>query len=95
MEWPEIARVRLVLSRLEAPRPVGARDWQADQLRHDAAGALPVTLDATAVQVHALYSLTNAQLRDVIDTERADGRAWGTLAEAARTLLALRTGRAT
>jgi len=54
-----------------------------------------VTLDATAVQVHALYSLTNAQLRDVIDAEREDGRAWGTLAEAARTLLALRTGRAT
>jgi hypothetical protein len=52
-----------------------------------------VTLDATAVQVHALYSLTNQELRDVIDTERENGRAWGTLAEAARTLLTLRTGR--
>jgi hypothetical protein len=52
-----------------------------------------VTLDATAVQVHALYSLTNQELRDVIATEREHGRAWGTLAEAARTLLTLRTGR--
>jgi len=52
-----------------------------------------VTLDATAVQVHGLRELTDAQLRGLIAHEREQGRAFGFVAEAARTLYELRTGR--
>ena len=52
-----------------------------------------VTLDATAVQVHGLRELTDAQLRELIAHEREQGRAFGFVAEAARTLYELRTGR--
>lgn len=53
-----------------------------------------MTLDTVSEVVATLYTFTNAQLREVIYQEREQGRAWGTVAEAARTLLALRTGRA-
>jgi hypothetical protein len=52
-----------------------------------------VTLDATAVRVAALHTLSTPQLRDLIATEREQGRAFGEVAEAARTLYELRTGR--
>jgi len=52
-----------------------------------------VTLDATAVQVHGLRELTDEQLRALIAHEREKGRAFGFVAEAARTLYELRTGR--
>jgi len=48
---------------------------------------------ATAVQVHGLRELTNEQLRALIAHEREQGRAFGFVAEAARTLYELRTGR--
>jgi hypothetical protein len=52
-----------------------------------------VTLDATAAQTHSLRDLTNEQLKDLIAHEREQGRAFGFVAEAARTLYELRSGR--
>jgi len=52
-----------------------------------------VTLDSVAVATHSLRDLTNEQLRALIAHEREQGRAFGFVAEAARTLYELRTGR--
>lgn len=52
-----------------------------------------MTLDATAEKVHSLRALTNVQLKDLIAHEREQGRAFGFVADAARTLYELRTGR--
>lgn len=52
-------------------------------------------MDAIAERVAKLYHLTDEELRNIIADEREAGRAWGQVAEAARTLLTLRTGRTT
>lgn len=51
-------------------------------------------MDKVSEMVATLYALPSERLREMIATEREQGRAWGTVAEAARTLLTLRTGRA-
>lgn len=52
-----------------------------------------MSLDATAVHVNGLRELTDEQLRELIAYEREQGRAFGFVADAARTLYELRTGR--
>jgi len=55
-------------------------------------------MDQTSVATHSLRELTNEQLtneqlRELIAHEREQGRAFGFVADAARTLYELRTGR--
>lgn len=52
-----------------------------------------MSLDTAAIATHSLRDLTNEQLRALIAHEREQGRAFGFVADAARTLYELRTGR--
>jgi hypothetical protein len=49
-------------------------------------------MDATSKLIATMYSLDNTRLRELLAEEREAGRAFGHVAEAARTLLQLRTG---
>ena len=50
-------------------------------------------MEQVSAMIATMHSLSTARLREIIAAEREAGRAFGVVAEAARTLYELRTGR--